>query len=281
MPAVRFAGELVAARQHAPMLLAFVALADNPDRSLGVYWLAVGAGEPAAAILDPKSGFRSGIGTDAILNAIEDAETQVALLGAKHRVETRLSTLGVDQLRVTAAARNFRSFRDEENRAGVGTPREVITGDVPAIGGFADGGENAGGIERRGRPIAAGFGSVTGARANSGSIGIFLSNVARHVALFSVLSPACAAERVVGKLPKRPKEFANPKRRNRRNGGRLQAARSVCTSIWRCDERMLTIKPTSTSTSPIMVNKKKVDVPARCTSRNSTSMTMNSAIARM
>ena len=58
-----------------------------------------------------------------------------------------------------------------------------------------------------------------------------------------------------------------------------QTVRSVWTSTWRCELRILTIKPTSTSTSPIIVSRKNVDVPARCTSRNSTSMTMKSAIA--
>jgi hypothetical protein len=41
---------------------------------------------------------------------------------------------------------------------------------------------------------------------------------------------------------------------------------------------MPTIKPASTSTSAITINRKKVEVAARCTSRNSTSMPMNSAI---
>jgi hypothetical protein len=58
------------------------------------------------------------------------------------------------------------------------------------------------------------------------------------------------------------------------------AARSSSTSIWRCDERMLTMKPTMTSTRPIIISRKKVEVPARCTSRNSTSMATNRAMAR-
>jgi hypothetical protein len=52
-------------------------------------------------------------------------------------------------------------------------------------------------------------------------------------------------------------------------------------STCRCELRMLTMKPASTSTSAIMVSRKKVDVPACGTSRNSISITMNSAIARM
>jgi hypothetical protein len=54
-----------------------------------------------------------------------------------------------------------------------------------------------------------------------------------------------------------------------------EASISTC----RCELRIETIKPASTSTSAIMVSRKKVEVPAWRTSKNSISMTMNSAIA--
>ena len=56
-----------------------------------------------------------------------------------------------------------------------------------------------------------------------------------------------------------------------------EASISTC----RCELRIETMKPASTSTSAIMVSRKKVEVPACRTSRNSISMTMNSPIARM
>jgi len=52
-------------------------------------------------------------------------------------------------------------------------------------------------------------------------------------------------------------------------------------STWRCALRMPTIKPASTSTSAIDISRKNVEVAARSTNRNSTSMPTNSAIARM
>jgi hypothetical protein len=55
-----------------------------------------------------------------------------------------------------------------------------------------------------------------------------------------------------------------------------EASISTC----RCELRIETMKPASTSTSAIMVSRKKVEVPACRTSRNSISMTMNSPIAR-
>ena len=54
-------------------------------------------------------------------------------------------------------------------------------------------------------------------------------------------------------------------------------------SIWmsRCAVRAVMMKPASTSTNEIVISRKKVDVPARATSRNSTSITMNRISDRM
>src|SRR3984885_3846906 len=129
-----------------------MALVDDPDRSLGVDRLAVGAGKPAAAILKPKFVFRRGIGPDAIFDAIENAVPLVALLRLKYRVETVYSAIGVDELCVTAAGRYFPSVR-AENLTGIVAPDEVVAADVPDIGRLADRREDVGGTEWR--PVSA------------------------------------------------------------------------------------------------------------------------------
>jgi hypothetical protein len=49
----------------------------------------------------------------------------------------------------------------------------------------------------------------------------------------------------------------------------------------RCAVRTLTVKPPSTSTNAVTISRKKVDVAARSTSRNSTIIAMNSSIDSM
>ena len=54
-------------------------------------------------------------------------------------------------------------------------------------------------------------------------------------------------------------------------------------SIWisRCAVRAVMMKPASTSTRLMIIRLKNVDVPARATRRNSTSMALNRTIDRM
>src|ERR1700685_340216 len=112
---------------------AFMALVDTRDYSLGAHRLAVGAGKPAAAILNPEFVFRCGIGPDAIFDAIENAVPLVALIRLKHCVETAYSAIGVDELCVTATARYFLRVCAAENLTGIGAPDEVAAADVPDI----------------------------------------------------------------------------------------------------------------------------------------------------
>jgi hypothetical protein len=92
-------------------------------------------------------------------------------------------------------------------------------------------------------------------------------------------APPCSAGRGCRHLWRNrsaPGRAAPPRSAVRCEVHACEASISTC----RCELRIETMKPASTSTSAIMVSRKKVEVPACRTSRNSISMTMNSPIAR-
>ena len=72
MGAVEFAGQGVVARQFQQLLVAGVALVVDADDALGARRPAVGAGEPAAGLLDPEHR-RRGRGPHAILDPVGHA----------------------------------------------------------------------------------------------------------------------------------------------------------------------------------------------------------------
>ena len=65
VPAVHLAGQRVEARQIGEPLLLLVALVDDAHDAVGAQRRAVGAGEPAAGVLDPMQRRRSGVGRSA------------------------------------------------------------------------------------------------------------------------------------------------------------------------------------------------------------------------
>src|ERR1700733_14738307 len=176
-----------------------MALVDDPDRSLGVDRLAVGAGKPAAAILDPEFVFRGGIGPNAIFDAIENAVALVAALCLKPRVETVYSAIGIYELCVTAAARYFPSVC-AEHLTGIAAPDELVAANVPDIGRTAARREDVGGIERRRLSTAVNFAIVAGAGGKNRTIRIFFPNVARHVALLRVCRLRAPRRRAIGQI---------------------------------------------------------------------------------
>ena len=81
------------------------------------------------------------------MNLIGDAVAVVALVGFGDDVEAGLRVFRFEELRIGAAARNRRDVADQQNLAGIAAPQQFVTVDAPVIGGFADRGENLGGIE--------------------------------------------------------------------------------------------------------------------------------------
>ena len=100
---IELAGETVAPREIGELALMLVTLGDDAQQAVRAHRLAVGAGEPAAGILDPKSGVRRWIGADAILDLIGDAVTFVALVRLRDDVEARLRVFRLEELREGAA----------------------------------------------------------------------------------------------------------------------------------------------------------------------------------
>ena len=77
-----------------------VALIDDADDAVGALRLAIGAGEPAAGILDPELRIGRRIGADAILDLIGDAVAAVVFLRLHDGVEAGLGVLFVLMLGV-------------------------------------------------------------------------------------------------------------------------------------------------------------------------------------
>src|SRR4029077_18455752 len=68
--AVQLAGQPVVAGQIGQPADVLVALVADGGDAVGAHRLAVGAGKPAAGILDPEPRFRRRVGADAILNLV-------------------------------------------------------------------------------------------------------------------------------------------------------------------------------------------------------------------
>ncbi len=151
MVAIKLASQAVAARQMGQLALMLVALGDDPDQSVRAHRLAVGAGKPAAVVLDPQSRVRGGIGADAILNLVGNAMAVVAFAGFGHRVEACLGIFRVEEFREAGAARDCGAIADQQHVSGVFAPPQGIAGDVPFIGNLADRAEDRRGIGRAGR----------------------------------------------------------------------------------------------------------------------------------
>ena len=147
MVPVQFAGEPVVAGQIGEPPHVLVALVDDADDAVGAHRLAVGAGEPAADILDPKPRVRRRVGTDAILNLIGDAAAVVALVRLHDGVEARLGVLGLEHLGIGAAGRDRGDVGDQQHRGGVGAPMQRVGVDAPVVGHLADRVEDFGRVD--------------------------------------------------------------------------------------------------------------------------------------
>ncbi len=129
------------------MLLTLIVDADEAVRSGR---LAVGSNEPPTGVFDPEPCFRGRIGTQTVLNLVGDAVTVIALVGLHDDVETRLRIVGIEDLRISAAACGRRNIGNEQHVFDVRASRQGIGIDVPVIGDFTDGNEDACGVDRRG-----------------------------------------------------------------------------------------------------------------------------------
>jgi len=76
------------------------------------------------------------------LDAIGYALALVALVRFDDRVERSLAVVGLEQLRVSAAAGDRTVIADEQHVGGVRAPGQNVACDVPAVQHFADRGEN-------------------------------------------------------------------------------------------------------------------------------------------
>ncbi len=112
MVPVQFAGEPVVPSEKRKPAFMLVALVDDAQHAVCARRSAICPRKPAAVILDPQLGIRTGGGPNAILNLVGHTVPVVALVRLHHSVETGLRILGFEQLRVTAAGRNGRHIID-------------------------------------------------------------------------------------------------------------------------------------------------------------------------
>ena len=135
--AVQFAGEAVVTGEVSEPALVLIPLIDDAQHAVRQRRPAVGAGKPAAGILDPQLGLGRGIGTDAILDLIGDAMAVVALVRLHDRIEAGLRVLGLQKLRVGAAARNRRDIAEQKNLGSITAPEQRVGADAPVVSDLA------------------------------------------------------------------------------------------------------------------------------------------------
>ena len=145
---VELAGQGIMPRQLDELLVASVALIVDANDALHTRRLAVGAGEPAAGLLDPQQR-RRGRGAHAIFDAIR--HTAVAM--GRRRMHQRFAANGAlrfDQPgKLRPACQRLRRDIGEDS-AGVVAPGHRVGREIPDKGGLAETGQDGRGLRQDG-----------------------------------------------------------------------------------------------------------------------------------
>ena len=134
--AVEFAGELVEFSKLHENAFTSVPRFDDAHGAVRALRLSVGAGKPAAGVLDPGSLFDAAL--ESVLHLIGDAVAGIALAGLLDRIDAALAAIGVGAPRKAGAAGKIADVGDAEHRGGVAAPGQRVGVETPFIGGVAD-----------------------------------------------------------------------------------------------------------------------------------------------
>ena len=145
MGAIEFAGQRIVPRQLQQLLVAGVAFIVDADDALRARRLAVGAGEPAAGLLDPDHG-RGGRGPHAIFDPVGDAFAAARRRGLAKRVGPDRTRTGSISLANSAPLASASSGNVGKDRGRVVAPGDGIGGEVPDESRLPERSEDAGGL---------------------------------------------------------------------------------------------------------------------------------------